>query len=77
MWNKKTKIEGLCDFNDWEVPDEERLIWVRMTTHQTGDPGLRAALTEPGQDVAPSPVLAQTDTLVGLTMLGTGELRPG
>ena len=59
------------------VPGEERLGQVRVTTHQPGDPALRAALTEAGLDEAPGPVLAQADTLVGLAVRGTGELPPG
>ena len=52
-----------------------------MTTHQAGHSGLLPALTEAGRglDVTRGPglVLTQTDTLVWLAVVRTGELRPG
>ena len=50
---------------------------MRVTADQTGDPGVRAALTEAGPDVPPGPGLTQADTLVGLAVLGARHLGPG
>ena len=73
-WSGLWSVECSGQFEDWSVPGEDRLGLVGVATDQTGHPALLPALTDRGlRDLTSGPPLAQTDTLVGLTVVRTGE----
>ena len=73
MWS----LECSGQFEDWSVPGEDRLGLVGVATDQAGHPALLPALTDRGlRYLTSGPPLAQADTLVGLAVVGAGQLGP-